>query len=320
MPSNPQNDWLDKELNHKKISEVLENSGAVTTIQPDPDILGATVGQSWLILNGVPNLTTELTDEVTLRANFLAMKLNSLRYHQRRYQELQKVRLKEIGESATLLKALQKGIKVCELEMLYEMESFFLQYKSSLDMLVKILCPVTGLSAGTLSSYGKFGERLVKRLKKFKKTNHKLTVGRIDWLIEEIEKAKSPWLESIITIRDTYSHYRTEINFGFEWDKSVGRIKVPVSVEENHPLNLVMENLTDYLISYCAHFIAISISCLIPLETHIQGMGMMEKRYIGARWQMDLSKAEWKIASNVIREYTEDDIKKAKSFGERENE
>ncbi len=36
--------------------------------------------------------------------------------------------------------------------MLYEVEAFFSQYKSCLDMLVKVLCPNTGLKPGTLST------------------------------------------------------------------------------------------------------------------------------------------------------------------------
>ena len=74
--------------------------------------------------------------------------------------------------------------------MLCEVEAFFSQYKSCLDMLVKVLSPITGLQPGTLSTYGDYGNRIIARLENLKKTDHKLTVGRIDWLIEEIEKTK----------------------------------------------------------------------------------------------------------------------------------
>lgn len=197
--------------------------------------------------------------------------------------------------------------------MLYEVEAFFTQYKSCLDMLVKVLCPITGLQPGTLSTYGDFGNRVIERLNKLKKTSHNLTVGRIDWLIEEIEKTK-PWLESVIRIRDTYTHYRSEIHFGFEWDKVVGRVKVPHSEldGQSHPLNFVMGELTEPLITYCANFIAIVVSCAVPLTTGLQVMADDEKAYIGARWQLDLSRAIWKIASNVIRTYTAEDIANAR--------
>jgi hypothetical protein len=107
-------------------------------------------------------------------------------------------------------------------------------------MLVKVLCSITGLQPGTLSTYGDYGNRIIARLNNVKKTKHNLTVGRIDWLIEEIEKTK-PWLESVIKIRDTYTHYPTEIHFGFEWDKEVGGVRVPHSDLDGkfHPLNFV---------------------------------------------------------------------------------
>ncbi len=50
--------------------------------------------------------------------------------------------------------------------MLYEVEAFFTQYQSCLDMLVKVLCPITGLQPGTLSTYGDFGNRDIERLNK----------------------------------------------------------------------------------------------------------------------------------------------------------
>lgn len=146
-----------------------------------------------------------MTDAVSFRANCVAMKLNALRYHRRRYEEIQTRRVEEFSSNPDLNEALRRGVKITEVEMLYEVEAFFTQYKSCLDMLVKVLCPITGLQPGTLSTYGDFGNRVIERLNKLKKTNHDLTVGRMDWLIEEIEKTK-PWLESVIRIRDTYTH------------------------------------------------------------------------------------------------------------------
>jgi hypothetical protein len=38
-----------------------------------------------------------------------------------------------------------------------------------------------------------------------------------------------------------------------------------------------------------------------------------EKANIGARWQFDLSRAIWKIASNFLRTYTAEDIANARA-------
>lgn len=310
---------LENLLKHKTIAEKLESGSPFISISPDSDILGATTGQAHLMLLGIPNLTSQLSDEVFLKCNAVAIKLCALRYHRRKYEELQKKRISEILADSVTSDLIQKGLKICELEMLYEVEAFFHQYKSALDMLVKVLCPITGLNAGTLSTYGKYGNNVIKTLEKFKKNkNHGLTVGRIDWLIEEIEKTKSPWMESVIRIRDTFSHYKPEIALGFEWDKDIGRLKVPHVITENgnSPLNFEMDKLTESLINYCANFIAITVSCAFPVTTEIQVMSENEKRYIGARWQMDLSRAIWMLGVNVIREITEKDIEKAKKWGE----
>src|SRR6266404_3368754 len=106
-----------------------------------------------------------------------AIKLNALRYHHRRYEELQAKRVKEFLSKSDLNDALQRGVKITEIEMLYEVEAFFSQYKSCLDMLVKVLCPITGLQPGTLSTYGDYGNRVIARLNNLKKTKHNLTVG-----------------------------------------------------------------------------------------------------------------------------------------------
>ncbi|HKC66406.1 MAG TPA: hypothetical protein VKB86_22375 [Pyrinomonadaceae bacterium] len=81
---------------------------------------------------------------------------------------------------------------------------------------------------------------------------------------------------------------------------------------KSHPLNFVMGELTEPLITYCANFIAIAVSFAVPLTTRVQVMADDEKAYIGARWQFDLSRAIWKIASNVIRTYTAEDIENAR--------
>lgn len=306
-------------LKHKAIVEKLDSGSPFISISPDKDILGATVGQAHLMILGISNPTPELSAEIFLRCNAVAIKLCALRYHRNNYEKLQKKRLSELSTELAVSELIKRGLKICELEMLHELESFFFQFKSALDMLVKVLCPITGLNAGTLSTYGNYGNGIIKILNKFKKNkNHGLAVGRIDWLIEEIEKTKSPWMESVIKIRDTFSHYKFEIALGFEWDREIGRIKVPHATTENgaSPLNFEMDKLTHSLINYCANFIAITVSFTFPVTTTIQVMSEDEKRYIGARWQMDLSKAIWKLGSNVIREYTEQDIENAKKWAE----
>ena len=308
-------DEIAKALETAKVSEALKDGTPVTSVKPDADLIGATVGQACLMLRGIPDLKPEMTDEFVFRANAVALKLCSLRYHSTRYESIQKRRSEEVSSNRDLLFAIKKGVKITELELLFEIEAFFFQYKSTLDMLVKILCPVTGLTAGSLSSYRDKGSGIIKKLEKFKKNkNHGRSEGRIDWLIEEIEKAKTPWLESVIRLRDTFSHYRPEIAFGFEWDDKTARLVGPTAEtpEGAQTMNLIMRNLIESIIAYCTNFTAISISCMFPTSASIQVMSDNEKQYIGALWNMNLSRAVWKLGSNVIREYTPEEIEAAR--------
>jgi hypothetical protein len=147
--------------------------------------------------------------------------------------------------------------------------------------------------------------------------NRRFAQGRVQHLIETIEHAK-PWLKSIITTRDTLSHYQPYIHFGFLWD-SENECPTPPFVETDSGtvgIEDFMTNQIEQLTSYCTHFIAWTISCAIPIEQLIQVLDEMEKRVIGARWAMDLSLAYWKLSSRVLHLYTEADVEKARTLRE----
>jgi hypothetical protein len=315
-------DWIVRALDHPKIKSAIEAGRTVTNLSPDPDVLGATTGQAHLLIRGIPSWNPQMTDEFFMHTYPIALKLTALRYHLRRYREMQEKRVAEVPSNDLVLEAFKKGLRFCEMEMLFEVEVLFFQYKSALDMLVKVLCPITGKSAGKFSTYRKSGADVIKQLNQVKKDKTlNLTSGRVDWLIEFIEGAKSPWLESVIKIRDTFSHYRSDMEFGFYWDASTESICPPVFATTSglRQFDLVMEELIENLITYCTNFIAIAVSCAIPLEQEIQGMSDNDRAFIGARWNQDLSRAIWKPASNVLYEYTEEDIERARQLARADN-
>ena len=73
-----------------------------------------------------------------------------------------------------------------------------------------------------------------------------------------------------------------------------------------------MGQQVEHLSSFCTQFIAWAIGCAIPIEQRIQVLDEMEKRVIGARWDMDLSRAYWKLSTGVVNVYTEADIERAR--------
>lgn len=126
-------------LDSEKIQELLRHFRAVTVIEHDADIESATLRQAMLIVVGIPNLEVTRTDEMITAANAVALKLKGLRYHAKRFQMLQTQRLEQISGDNEALKAYRRNVNLCEHQMLYEFEGFCFQFKSSLDMLAKIL-------------------------------------------------------------------------------------------------------------------------------------------------------------------------------------
>src|SRR5829696_6324766 len=89
-------DWLLRALDHPKIQNALEAGRTITTVRPDPDVLGATSGQAQLLIQKIPSWNPSMTDAFMIRLHPVAMKLTALRYHLRRYREIQDKRLNEI--------------------------------------------------------------------------------------------------------------------------------------------------------------------------------------------------------------------------------
>ena len=132
IEANFTNKEIENLLKHKTIAEKFNGDSPIISISPDKDILGATVGQAYLMLLGIANLSPQLNDAVFLKCNAVAIKLCALRYHRKKYEELQKRRSAEISADLNISALIQNGLKICELEMLYEVEAFFHQYKSAL--------------------------------------------------------------------------------------------------------------------------------------------------------------------------------------------
>jgi hypothetical protein len=282
------------DLNSPKIKELLRTFRTVTVIEHDADIEGATLGQAMLILVGIPDLETSRTDEVITATNAVALKLKGVRYHTQRFKTLQTRRLKEIATDKRGLEAYAAKVNLCEHEMLYEFEAFCFQFKSSLDMLTKILGPALEPKGGSAKNYGDKGNVVIRYLES-KKNSNKLVQGRIDYLIELIESAREPWLRSMIDVRDNLTHRRPYIHFGFGWDFQHQAINVPMADVDGVaiPVAELMEIQAGHLIGYVREFVAWTIACAVPLEIHLQPMEEAEKARMTERWGINLMNAKY---------------------------
>src|SRR5207244_3897978 len=78
------------------VKKALAAGVPVTGIEFDPDIMGATKGQADLLLRGIPDLKPEMVDGVTKTVGIVGVKLSALRYHVKRFEELQNERKGDI--------------------------------------------------------------------------------------------------------------------------------------------------------------------------------------------------------------------------------
>ena len=99
-------------------------------------------------------------------------------------------------------------------ELIFELEGFLFQIKSSLDMLVKLLIPILGNNVVRTQTYGRKGESLIKGLDQLK-NKRGVNVTAIDDLIQLIQQDKDCWLARIVDIRDKLNHVQGLRNYLF---------------------------------------------------------------------------------------------------------
>lgn len=128
-------------------------------------------------------------------------KLMATKYHLENYKKI---------EEAQYLQAKQQFKKNPHetreaLELIFEIEAFLFQIKSSLDMLVKLLRPAIGDKVVKTKTYSDKGDDLINGLNQYKKKKGVNTVA-VDNLIYLIEDHKKTWISKVITLRDELNH------------------------------------------------------------------------------------------------------------------
>jgi DNA-binding ferritin-like protein (Dps family) len=99
-------------------------------------------------------------------------------------------------------------------ELIFEVEAFLFQVKSSLDMLVKLLNPIIGSGFVRTKTYEKKGESIIKGLEQLKKKKN-TRKEEIDQLIELIRSDKDSWIETVVDYRDELNHFKGLNDFKF---------------------------------------------------------------------------------------------------------
>jgi hypothetical protein len=141
-------------------------------------------------------------------------KLTATKYHMNNYLRIEQ----ENGYEA--LKLFQKNPNSAReaFELIFELEAFLFQIKSSLDMLVKILDPLIGKGRVKTITYGKAGETLIKGLAQLKRDKQIIAwskINDIDLMIKLINDNKIAWIEKVVDMRDDLNHMRGLQDFKF---------------------------------------------------------------------------------------------------------
>lgn len=91
------------------------------------------------------------------------------------------------------------------IELIFEIEAFLFQIKSSLDMLVKLLRPTLGNGVVRTQTYSNKGDDLIKGLTQYK-NNKNANKEFVENLILLIEDHKETWIKKSVELRDELNH------------------------------------------------------------------------------------------------------------------
>jgi len=100
-------------------------------------------------------------------------------------------------------------------ELIFELDAFLVQVKSSLDMLVKLLDSTLGQNIVSTHTYGDKGEKVIKGLEQYKKKDG-VRSRVVDELVRMIREDKDLWLGKAVSLRDELTHVNALRGYQFE--------------------------------------------------------------------------------------------------------
>ena len=195
----------------------------MTPVTPNPEPSGITLGKLWTdeelcgrIYCQATHLAAAellgLEKERFLDHMFAAMhKLAATRYHLDNYVSFER----RHAEKARRLFKKHPDHREEAFELIFELEAFLFQVKSSLDMLAKLINPVIGDGTVRTKTYGDEGDALVRGLEQYKKRKDANTEAA-DSLMALIKDDKAAWIARVVALRDTVAHYRGIRGYQFE--------------------------------------------------------------------------------------------------------
>ena len=207
------------------------------------------------------------------------VKLQSLKYHMGEYQKKEEVHIQEV------LKNIQQNqyVTIAALDLLYELESFLFQFKSSLDLSVKFI-DILFPGKFKVQTFGNKGNDLIKGLERFNKGNA-VKKDTVDSIITMIREDQETWLSQAVKLRDDIAHYKTFLHYhynvnqsGDEYLVTPPRVKGMTVLEY---MNLVYQNCIEFLQDFMCLVIELHLPPVFCISSpSVIGVGEPLKKYI----------------------------------------
>jgi hypothetical protein len=137
-------------------------------------------------------------------------KLTATKYHLDNYERLER---QQYEQARRQFKRDPNSTREA-FELIFELEAFLFQVKSSLDMLVKLLIPILGKDVVGTRTYKDEGNQLIKGLTRFKNRPGS-NADAINALIALIETNRDAWLRTVVQMRDELNHVKGLSDYRF---------------------------------------------------------------------------------------------------------
>jgi hypothetical protein len=192
-------------------TEVYVPGISVQQMWKDPEIIGRVYLQACK-LQIKDLLAKEDADGFWAHATSIMHKLTATKYHLDNYKRLE---TQEVEATRRRFKKHPNQRREA-FELIFEIEAFLFQVKSSLDMLAKLLGPLIDKDQLRLHSFEKKGHGVIKALEGYKQHKEPHVVAAISELIRLIQEDRESWISLLVQARDTASHYRALSNYVFQ--------------------------------------------------------------------------------------------------------
>ena len=180
-------------------------------------------------------------------------KVEAVRYHCENLERMIPAELDRLNETSQF-----SAVAVLDMStpVEKEFEALLLQGKACLDVLVKLLRPLSGIK---LHSYGNSGKKVAKAIRANMKGGH---LNRAEALLSLVTNAED-WVNHYIkSPRDTVAHYRSFPSSGFSGlPDAEGKLHHSPPVDSHgRPLQELARSVHDDLVRFCLDFLALSLS------------------------------------------------------------